>query len=164
MKILILVLIPCFLFSSTLFVDNFAPAEGDGSINSPFNSIQHAIDNAQPGDSIILRGTNASYGQIYFEDIDLNKSGTAEKKITLKKYKQEIVVISILNSFTINADHWNFSGLIFENPESAFTQSNFSAENNKFIECVFRTASEDFFDRVEQQTNQFKYCRVEFFH
>ena len=56
---------------------------GDGSLNKPYATIQHAINMASKGDSILVReGT-------YFESIVFTKSGTFDHFITLTNYPGE---------------------------------------------------------------------------
>ena len=161
MRILILIFIPFFIFGSTFYVDNYAPASGNGSINSPFNSLNRALNNSQPGDTLILRGSHSEYGQIYFEDFDLPHAGDANNRITLRNYPEEVVVISIFHNFKIDENYWSFSGIIFEDLKSGFSKSDFSGNNNNFFNCVFRTNSVNFFEQGKQQNNQFKFCKIE---
>jgi hypothetical protein len=161
MKTLIFILIPAFVFGSTFYVDNYAPDHGNGSINLPFNSLTGAINILQPGDTLIIRGSNTEYGQIYFEDLDLPFSGNTDFRITVMNYQNEIVVISINSDFKIDEQYWNFKGLIFEDLKAGFSKLNFSGTNNTFNNCVFRNSGVDFFDQDEKQKNQFKFCTVE---
>jgi hypothetical protein len=161
MKILIFILIPFLIFGSTLYVDNYAPDSGDGTINNPFCSLNQAFNRLQPGDTLILRGSNTAYGQIYFEDLDLPFSGLAKKEITLMNYKNEVVVISIINKFCIDEHYWNFKGIIFEDLKSKYSKIDFSGKNNNFYNCIFRTSSIGFFDQGKENNNQFKFCKIE---
>lgn len=57
------------------------------SMTNPWCTIQHAADNASPGDTIYVReGT-------YKEEVTLNVSGTQEHPITLSAYPDEEVVL-----------------------------------------------------------------------
>jgi hypothetical protein len=114
MKTLIFILIPVVIFGSTFYVDNYAPDQGNGSINLPFNSLNQAINKLQPGDTLILRGSNTAYGQIYFEDLNLPFSGNANLRITVMNFQNEKVIISIINDFKIDEQYWNFNGIIIE--------------------------------------------------
>ena len=58
MKILIFVLIPFLVLGSTFYVDNYAPDNGNGTINNPFCSLTQAFNKLEPGDTLILRGSN----------------------------------------------------------------------------------------------------------
>ena len=161
MKILIFIFIPFFIFSSNYYVDNYAPASGNGSINSPFNSLNQALNILQPGDTLILRGSNTEYGQIYFEDLDLQHSGNADFRITVRNYQNEVAVISIISDFNIDEQFWTFKGIIFEDLKTGFSKVEFSGKNNNFTNCIFRTGSVNFLEQGKQQNNQFNFCKIE---
>jgi hypothetical protein len=161
MRILIFVFIPFFIFGSTYYVDNYAPGSGNGSINSPFNSLSRAFSFSQPGDTLLLRGSNSEYGQIYFEDFDLPHPGDVDNKIAVLNYQNEVVVISIINDFKIDENYWTFAGIIFEDLKTSFAKVDFSGKNNNFYNCIFRTSSVNFFEQGKQQNNQFNFCKIE---
>lgn len=77
-----------------LAVDIFVSSSGSdtniGSFMSPFKTIQKAVDTAQPGDNIWLRG--GIYAPTDYIDIR-NKSGNANNRITLSNYNNENVII-----------------------------------------------------------------------
>jgi hypothetical protein len=58
-----------------------------GTINTPFKTINTALNKAVAGDTVMARGG------IYYEKISFPKSGTSEKNITLKAYAGEKPVI-----------------------------------------------------------------------
>lgn len=89
-----------------------------GSLTSPFKTIQKAVDTAQAGDNIWLRGgiyTPASY-------IDIrNKSGDANNRITLSNYNNEHVIIDGGSAGpqwefirVTNSDYWTFKGFTIQ--------------------------------------------------
>ena len=162
MKIFIWVLLPFILIGNTIYVDSYAPDEGNGLINSPYNSIKQALKNSQPGDTLILRGSHSEYGQIYFEDFELPHAGNIDDRITIMNYQNEVVVISSSDNIKIDENYWTFSGIIFEDTKSGFSNADFSGQHNIFYNCIFRTSSTDFFKQGEQQNNLFKYCKVEY--
>ena len=102
MKIFIWVLLPFILIGNTIYVDSYAPDEGNGLINSPYNSIKQAFKNSQPGDTLILRGSHSEYGQIYFEDFELPHAGNFDNRITIMNYQNEVVVISSSDNLKID--------------------------------------------------------------
>ncbi|MEM6566393.1 MAG: right-handed parallel beta-helix repeat-containing protein [Pseudomonadota bacterium] len=64
--------------ASTIYVDGNAKSGGDGSEDRPYATIQDAIDAAQPGTTImVLEGT-------YYENLEIERSGTKDAPITLK--------------------------------------------------------------------------------
>ena len=161
MKTIIFILLPVFIFGSTYYLDNYAPESGNGSINLPFNSLNRSLNELQPGDTLILRGSNSEYGQIYIDDFDLPISVNKIKNITIMNYQDEVVVISVLNEFKIDEHFWTFSGIIFEDHDKDFQIANFSGKNNTFYNCVFRNSAVNFFDGSNKKNNIFKFCKIE---
>lgn len=71
-----------------LFVATDGNDENSGSFEEPFESIQTAIDQSEPGTVIHIReGT-------YYNGFELSNSGEKDKPITIKNYKDEKVIIS----------------------------------------------------------------------
>ncbi len=59
----------------------------DGSIGHPWQSVQHAVNQLKPGDTLLLReGT-------YYEHITLTTSGLPEAPITIRAYPGEMVIL-----------------------------------------------------------------------
>lgn len=62
--------------------------QADGKKESPWKTVQHALKQLQPGDTLYLRGG------IYFERLVVRKlTGTKEKPITLRSYPGELATI-----------------------------------------------------------------------
>jgi hypothetical protein len=68
-----------------------------GTINAPFKTITAALNKTVPGDTVIARGGT------YNERINFPKSGTSDKRITLKAYAGEKPVI---DGSTITVTGW----------------------------------------------------------
>lgn len=58
-----------------------------GSLDSPWKTLQHAINNLQPGDELLIRGGT------YKEYVSLKNSGTSENPITLSVFQDEEAVL-----------------------------------------------------------------------
>ena len=86
---------------------------GDGSADNPAGTIQHAIDQAQDGDIIILYpGTYSGKG-----NVDL----TIGKKVSIISPNYGDVIIDAegkSNIFDVNVDHFNTYGIIYKNGRS----------------------------------------------
>ncbi len=71
------------------FVD---PVRGDdagpGSLEKPWKTMQHAVRQLEPGDTLYLRGGT------YFETVYLTQSGTAESPIVIAAYPGELPVLN----------------------------------------------------------------------
>jgi hypothetical protein len=73
------------------YVSTTGNDSNNGSITSPWNSIQYGCNNLLPGDTLhILGGT-------YYEKIDINVSGTPGNYITIKNYQNDEVIIDAIN-------------------------------------------------------------------
>jgi hypothetical protein len=88
---------------SELHVSKAGDSNGSGSSDSPFASIQQAIDNATPGDSIIVHGGH------YDEALTWRnaRSGHADGRIALKAADSAEVSF---NRMTINRAFWDIEG------------------------------------------------------
>jgi hypothetical protein len=74
---------------ATFFVSLTGNDENAGtSIDAPMRTIQNAVNVAQPGDTIMVRGGT------YRETVTTSRSGTAEAPITIRNYEKEEVVVS----------------------------------------------------------------------
>lgn len=83
-----IVLIPT-AFSATIYVSPTGLDSGTGSITSPLNSIQSAVDVATAGSTIYLRaGTFA-----LTTNVQIKKSGTLSAPYTVSAYGTEKVII-----------------------------------------------------------------------
>jgi hypothetical protein len=59
----------------------------DGSRERPWKTIAHAVRQLKPGDTLCLRGGT------YCETVSVKASGTAEKPITIRAHRDELVII-----------------------------------------------------------------------
>ncbi len=73
------------------YVDDSATAGGDGSISTPFQTIQQAADIMVVGDTCNIRGGT------YRETLNLTANGSSGNEITYAAYSNETVVISGLD-------------------------------------------------------------------
>ncbi len=104
----------------------YVSPEGDdadlGDAEHPFKNLQHAVDLAEPGTTIYLRGGNyyhPEYGQAFDGNRTVNtiakiiRSGTQDAPITLKAYGNEFVkLLSDEDALIFNeANYWIVEGL-----------------------------------------------------
>lgn len=59
----------------------------DGSEVSPWQSVNHALSQLEPGDTLLLRGGR------YYENVELSVSGTADRPITIRSHPGELAII-----------------------------------------------------------------------
>lgn len=72
----------------------------DGSIANPWQTIQHGVNQLQPGDTLnIMPGT-------YYEKIAIHTSGTANARITIRQYQNPAPRLSGANSSNDNPIIW----------------------------------------------------------
>ena len=159
-KAIIFFMIPFMLCAKSNFVDSFALSGGDGSINAPFNSINEAMQNLNPGDTLYIRGTNSGDGQIYFGDLDLQKSGMKTAPIRVMNFENENVIVSIFSKFNLNQDYWSFEGIVFEDNNFVLPKIKALGKNNKFKNCIFRGRNLDNFEAVANNCNLLEYCKI----
>ncbi len=87
----------------------------NGSIGSPLATIQFALNQCLPGDTVQVRGGT------YFEKITCTRSGTFSQHITLKNYAAETAIIDGTGRAGLsllelsNVSHIEIRGLIFQN-------------------------------------------------
>ncbi len=95
---------------------------GDGSWEKPYYNLQVAINKAQPGDTIYVRG--GSYYPTYQQDgskttIRIDKSGTADAWFTIKTFPGEFPVLNFksqpkrqsIRGMLITGNYWHIYGL-----------------------------------------------------
>lgn len=86
--------------------------ENLGSFESPWRTIQKAVNSVSPGSIInVMEG-------VYVEEVCVNISGTKERYITLQNYKDDEVVISGNKSakqlmLLLGVSYWKIKGLTF---------------------------------------------------
>ncbi|MPY49799.1 right-handed parallel beta-helix repeat-containing protein [Streptomyces acidicola] len=121
--------------ANTLYVATNGNDSDSGTLSAPLKTIQRAVDLAQPGSTILIRG--GTYAPT--TNIQLLKSGTASEPITMSNYNGERVVIdgegmpytpgevgstiprAQRGAIHIEGEHWRLSGLeIVHGPYGVF--------------------------------------------
>ncbi|MHC4528300.1 MAG: right-handed parallel beta-helix repeat-containing protein, partial [Planctomycetota bacterium] len=119
LAILSCVLVICFLglgCSGGYYVALNGDDSNAGTREGAFASIEKAIEVAQPGESILIRG-----GTYYLTDeIEIEKDGMKGKPINLWAYPGEEVVLDFSNAgdssngFEIEGSYWHLKGLVIQ--------------------------------------------------
>lgn len=123
-------------FSTKYYVDNSGDDLLDGSFYYPFETLQHAADIVQPGDTVYVMG--GIYTGFY-----LTTSGTATERITF--LAEQDVVIDTPNAITddgINLEGASFitiEGFLIENMPRAGIRS----VNNEGVRLLYNDCSEN---------------------
>lgn len=128
-------------FAFTYFISPTGNDANTGTVNSPFATVQYAVNKVVPGDIIYMRG--GTYKIATQINITPTKSGTSTAPIKLWAYQNEKPLLdfgtqplkSMLRGFLITGDYWHFKGL-----EIAYADDNgIKLEGNyNIIElCIF---------------------------
>ena len=112
--------------SARLYVSTDGNDDNSGSLNAPFRTIQHAIDNAQAGDVISIRkGT-------YRERLKIEElNGREDAPITFENYQNEEVILS--GASPINSTWVKHENNIWK------TNLNFDV-SQLFLDCLLYTS------------------------
>ncbi|NHA67158.1 right-handed parallel beta-helix repeat-containing protein [Phycicoccus flavus] len=98
---------------------------GKGTPDKPLGDLQKAVDKAEPGDTIYVRGgvyTNPEYGQPFDGTRDNNfvkingKNGTFTKPFVLRNWGNEYATLKsdVNGIFVRQSEHWTIQGLELE--------------------------------------------------
>jgi parallel beta-helix repeat protein len=108
----------------------------NGSENSPWKTVQHAVDKVKPGDTILLRAGE------YSEAVHIVKSGLHEKPIYLKAFPGESVAIDGGEAAAIKADasYWVIDSLTLHSSADrtlSLHTTNFQINNNVIYGAIY---------------------------
>src|SRR5260221_3804610 len=70
-----------------LYVSPAGDDKADGTQSRPWKTVQHAVRQLKPGDTLYLRGG------VYYEHVTVTARGTAERPIVIRAYPNELAVI-----------------------------------------------------------------------
>jgi hypothetical protein len=151
--------------ATTLVVATTGNDTAPGTVDRPLKTIQKAVDLAQPGDVIAIRG--GTYAPT--TNIKIMKSGTASSPITMTNYSGERVVIdgeqlpytpaavggsiprADRGAIHQEASHWRISGLeIINGPYAIYCAG---CNNNRFERLVTRNNYESGFQLQGTSSN-----------
>lgn len=112
-----------------------------GTYNAPFWNLQKALDRAQPGDIIYMRG--GTY--LYASTLRVTNSGTALLPIKVWAYPGEKPILDFVNQpygsnnrgilITTNGNYWYFKGL--EIARAGDNGIKVEGSHHRFEQCVF---------------------------
>lgn len=89
-----------------------------GTINNPWKTIQHSVDQLQPGDTLLVRG--GVYLGRGWRVADISTKASASSKITVKGYPGETAILRTNNGWVLEilgASYWIFEDLTIERIE-----------------------------------------------
>jgi hypothetical protein len=102
---------------ATYYVSVNDPRAGDdsshGSLEQPWRSLEYAVQQLKPGDTLLLRAGTYTNNKI---SLSAQQSGQAETPITVAAYPNEKVIIDNGNTIAFGGTAWwTLQGLIFQN-------------------------------------------------
>jgi hypothetical protein len=106
---------------TTQSVLSVSPAGQDTStcvLDRPCRTVQHAVGQMRPGDTLLVRGGEYTESEIWVRD-SLGHSGNEQRRKTITAYPgEQPVFINADRPFILDADHVTVSGLSFRNGKS----------------------------------------------
>jgi len=89
-----------------------------GSLSSPWATLQHAVQQSKPGDTIFVRGGTYKEGEIWLR-AEYRHCGTPGNLLTIKAYQNEVpVFVNSERPFIVECSYLRIEGLHFENGKS----------------------------------------------
>ena len=153
-----------FLFGLTnYYVDNTVNTSGDGTFEQPFKSIAEGMAKLQAGDTLFVRGSLSEPAQIYQENLylgDSAPSGTAQARIVVKAYQNELVRIVLESSFSIYASYWTFENLIFDMDGKNYDTIKLKGDFVTFRSCEITNGQKDGFDINGASGTLIENCKI----
>lgn len=127
-------------FAANYYVSTSGSDSNNGSISSPFKTLETAIALVNPGDYIYLRGgTHVMTSQ----KIVIQSNGTSSANIFVYAYQSEVPIlqfndneVSSNRGIVMDADYWHWKGITIE--KAGDNGMLLSGNNNTIEECIFR--------------------------
>jgi hypothetical protein len=151
--------------ATSLFVATNGSDSNPGTQAAPLKTVQKAVDRAQPGDTILLRGGTYAPST----NIQILKNGTSSAPITMRNHGNERVIIDGENmphtpgavgssipraergAIHVEGDHWRLIGLeIVHGPYGVF---GLDSSNNVYDRLVTRDNYESGLHLVQASSN-----------
>ncbi|MCX6081292.1 MAG: DUF1565 domain-containing protein [Chloroflexi bacterium] len=151
--------------SSTYFVSIDGSDANPGNQDTPWKTIQKAVNIVKPGDKIIVRKG------VYLESIKITKSGSAAHPITLTSYQDELVTIDGSDKIALYSlgpvSYWNIESLKFTSTNKHTIRfgwfleaaTSFIAIRNNFINgAIFTIGNNQLFENNEIDGSGYSYA------
>lgn len=102
----------------TRYVSTTGSDSNSGSLNSPWATIQHAVEKSKPGDTIFVRGGTYEEGEVWLR-ADYHHCGTPGNLLTIKAYQNEVpVFVNSARPFIVECNYLRVEGLHLKNGKS----------------------------------------------
>lgn len=104
--------------SETHYVSTTGSDRNNGSLSSPWATIQHAVQQSKPGDTIFVRGGTYREGEVWLRT-EYRHGGAPGNLLTIKAYQNEVpVFVSGDRPFIVECNYLRIEGLHFKNGKS----------------------------------------------
>jgi parallel beta-helix repeat protein len=108
----------------THYVSTTGSDRNNGSLSSSWATIQHAVEQSKPGDTIFVRGGTYQEGEVWLR-AKFGHGGAPGKLLNIKAYLNEIpVFVNSRRPFIIECDYIRIEGLHFRNGKSIGAEGN----------------------------------------
>jgi len=126
-------------FSSTVHVSPTGSDSNNGTFETPFQSLNHALDHTGPGDTIYMLA--GRYDLNSTVSISSSQSGTEDDTCYLFSYENDSVILDFTRQafgqrgISLSASYWYIKGLIIIN--SGDNGMHISGHHNRIEHCIF---------------------------
>jgi parallel beta-helix repeat protein len=121
------------------YVSTSGRDSNEGSIDSPWASLDHAIEIAQAGDTIMMRGGEYTTNEVWIRG-DRGMGGSNGQYLTIKSYPGEIASVGGSRWMDLEADFVRIEGLHFRMPYSL----DVGGEGNQIVNNTFYGPQPDY--------------------
>lgn len=111
----------------------------DGSIDSPWATLDHAIEVTQAGDTIMMRGGEYNTNEVWIRG-DRGMGGAEGQYLTIKSYPGEVASVGGSRWMDLEADFVRIEGLNFRMPYSL----DVGGEGNQIVNNTFYGSQPDY--------------------
>jgi parallel beta-helix repeat protein len=121
------------------YVSTSGRDSNDGSIDSPWASLDHAIEVARAGDTIMMRGGEYNTNEVWIRG-DRGMGGADGQYLTIKNYPGEVASVGGSRWMDLEADFVRIEGLHFRMPYSL----DVGGEGNQIVNNTFYGPQPDY--------------------
>lgn len=121
------------------YVSTSGRDSNDGSIDSPWATLDHAIEVARAGDTIMMRGGEYNTNEVWIRG-DRGMGGSPGQYLTIKSYPGEVASVGGSRWMDLEADFVRIEGLHFRMPYSL----DVGGEGNQIVNNTFYGSQPDY--------------------
>ncbi len=129
LAVLVVLTVPLTGWAESRHVDPSGDDANAGTETKPWKTLQHAIDQLNPGDVLLVRAGN------YPEHVRINRSGEKDRPITIKARANDLVTLDPGSFTAVDQSHLRLEGYVIMNTNDDRPAIEFSGSGG-FIEIV----------------------------